>query len=799
MRTRQLTLVLTTALALLLALGSASAAAATFGGLGRIGELTIRSGETKGDVELEEHDAFVVEPSTGAFYVADETEEPERLRVQKFDGTGKFLGQAIIKLGAAHEVELRAMALDAEKHKLYVLADGSRSSSSKHDASDPAAAAIYSISTEVHNEELEATELVEPSTLLPYSQKAKQSLIEPAGLAVDPKTHDILISAQQDEDISEAEELHSVIQRVHENGSLGPRYVDSQNCLNEGQVVAAEPHCEELGGEQPDSLIVTQGGRTLVELEQADLWEIPDSANASGGFKEEKIVPRQRFALPEATLLPQGAARLSGEEAQTGTIAYVATGAEEGRIYASAEVSATGEPEVYGVMLLNAVEHAGELTISEVGWTGGQNKTSKQTKCEIPFSAEMPMEVGGTAESVQTFGGNEFESGGKREVEPYLTKFGTTAGAEACGHVEVTVPTVQVGTSGNLQEVPLGKPATLGSKVEGADALATTWTIVRNGEAATKEVIPGPVAQGRTTSLTYTFKQAGSYEITEAVTTDNLGSPSKQVVRKINASLPAITFKIEPSAPFPEAGVSTGTPVKIHVAAAKDPNETTPHVKLTWHFSDGSAPKSEEIVGKESSFTATIEHSFASNCGGVCVVTLEAKDTAGAEGHAELKVPMFVAKPPPGKEPENNNPPPPPPPPPPGNEVKSEEVLHNPEARIAGSTSLTVKPTGSFTLQASCPPKESECVGTVTLQVVVTQAAKKGAKPKKVKVVLARGSFTLAGGAAKVVSLHLSGQGRSLLSHLHVLHATATLVSHDSAVTRTTTANVTLRPAKGKH
>ena len=457
---------------------------------------------------------------------------------------------------------------------------------------------------------------------------------------------------------------------------------------------------------------------------------------------------------------------------------------------------------VLGVMLLNAVEKAGELTITEAGWTGGQNKTSQQPKCEIPFSAAMPMEIGGTAESAITFGGNEFKVGGKTEVEPYLARFGSAPGEEACGHVEVTVPSVQIGNTGNLQEVPLGKAATLSSKVEGADALASTWTIVRNGEASSKEVISGPKNQGRGTSLSYTFKQAGSYEITELVTTDNLGSPTEQVVRKITAALPPITFKIEPSTPFPEGGLSTGTPVKLHVSVGKDPNEGTPHVKLTWHFSDGSTSVSEAVVGKEvnkeGTFTATIEHSFASNCGGVCVVTLEAKDTAGGEGHAELKVPMFVAKQPPAEK--HENPPPegkPPPPPPPG-EVHSETVVHNPEAHIAGSTTLAVKPNGSFSIQVSCPAKQSECVGTVTLQTVITQAASKGKKRKKVKLTLARGSFAVTGGATKTTALRLSAQARSLLAHLHVLHATATFVAHDSAVTRTTSGSVTLRAAK-KH
>jgi len=162
---------------------------------------------------------------------------------------------------------------------------------------------------------------------------------------------------------------------------------------------------------------------------------------------------------------------------------------------------------------------------------------------------------------------------------------------------------------------------------------------------------------------------------------------------------------------------------------------------------------------------------------------------------------MFIAEPPkekietpPSEEKHETQPPPEE-----KKEVSHEEVVHNPEAHIAGSSTLSVKTNGSFSLQVSCPAKQSACAGTVTLQAVITQAASKGKKHKKVKITLARGTFTVVGGASKTVALHLSGQGRSLLAHLHVLRATATFVAHDSAVTRTTSAGVTLRAAKKKH
>ena len=120
-------------------------------------------------------------------------------------------------------------------------------------------------------------------------------------------------------------------------------------------------------------------------------------------------------------------------------------------------------------------------------------------------------------------------------VEPFLARFGTGTGAEACGHVEVTSPAIKLGNNNNVQEVPVGKPTTLSSKVEGADALATSWKIVRKGAGGkieSEETVHSSEYLGEATTLPYTFSHTGEYEITETVTTDNLGTPTKQAREK---------------------------------------------------------------------------------------------------------------------------------------------------------------------------------------------------------------------------------------------------------------------------
>ncbi len=792
-----LALTLTAALAML-GLSAASAGALTFGGLGRIGEVSIKGGSEKGHLVLGETDAFVLEEATGDFYVADRVEEPKKeeelTRIQKFNGEGKVLAETLIDLPNAHELELRALALDPEKQTLYVLVDGVREGT-KFDKEKDAAEAILSFSTVVHNEELEELKpLVEKKTLEPYSDKPKLSLIEPGAIAVDPKTHEILISAQQDEDTSEVKrELRAVIQPVLENGTLGPRYVDSVNCLDGGSTVPVEPACEELQGEHPVSLVATQGGRALVEMQQEQLWEIP---MPTSGAKEVPVIPIRRFVLPSVAPTEDEVVKgFSGEEEESDTIAYAPTGAEEGYIYTGVELSPSKEAFTSGVMLLKASEHAGELTVSEVGWTGGAGATSRQPKCEVPVSNEMPLELAGSAEQVDVFTGIESEENGLIVSEPVIEKFGATAGAEACGQVEVTAPTIKIGNSENVQEVKAGTEAkaTLSSKVEGADALAASWKIVRRvgAKIEAEETLASPEYLGKEAAVKYTFALPGEYEIVEAVTTDNLAIATKQVVRKVKAVLPAITFKIEPASSLPPEGLSVGTEIKLQAKLA-DSSEAEPHLQLTWRFGDGTTVGPQAVVGKEGKYTAVVEHAFTSTCGGVCTVTLEAKDQAGAEGHGELKLFMYTPPSPPIQEP-------PPTTTTPGNGgVLPEQTVHNPEAKIAGSTSLSVSARGAVTLNVSCPAKESECVGTVTLQTIVAQSAKKGGKPKKVTVILARGSFVVAGGASKVLTLHLSAQGRALLAHGHIVHGAAVVVAHDSAnVQRQTTSSVTLRLAKG--
>jgi subtilase family serine protease len=134
---------------------------------------------------------------------------------------------------------------------------------------------------------------------------------------------------------------------------------------------------------------------------------------------------------------------------------------------------------------------------------------------------------------------------------------------------------------------------------------------------------------------------------------------------------------------------------------------------------------------------------------------------------------------------------------PPPQEHKTPPV---PDAKLA-STSLTVSPSGIVNVKVTCPAGESSCTGTVmlqTLNAVIAGATVHQSKKRKAAILtLASGSFRVAGGQVKTLTLRLSAEARKLLATTHVLRARATIVAHaPTGAKHTTQTIVTLRALK---
>ncbi len=856
---------LAAALALLLAIALAAASraqAVPYGGLGPVGStITSGTGGGHGQVNPNREHAFVVDPETGDLFIADELQEKEKFvsRLQEFSATGGFLAENRIKLRVTER--LGGLAIDPRAksgERVYMLLDEERPEESEKieekiekveekiakaeeklskakekaekealekeiqelqaelaklegelpvfDPGELAAAELLAFSTTPSKEKLPEQTLTGREVLQPDSEEGKVPLLHPGGIAVDPKTHDVIIAGQQDESIKKGEgeeDLRAAVQRVNEAGTLGPRYIDKKNCLDQAEPVSTEPHCKESEAEEEDgaiSPVVTSGGNVYVQ-DGEEVWQFPASGGTDGA--ETEVLPKWLYSLGEENDVFGGVAH----EEEGGSMSFVASKSEpaEGTLYVDIKVKGASN----GLLALGYTEHgkAGAPEAKEIGWTAGQEKLSPQVKCVlVSLNLSHPIMVaGGGGESVfalSTEGG-------------YVKQFGRNAAAEACGHQPtVTPPSVEVGNNPNATEVGIGEPVKLSSKMEGANATSVLWKFKYKNPSTgeTEEEQQETTTLQSAPTLPFTFKRAGVYEISEVVTTDNLsfpGATAETVTVKTNG------FKLKLAQPEP---VPAGQEVILR-AAVTDGAETTPHLKYTWKFGDGTSAQGEKLgEGTPNEARLSIGHTYSSP--GVREITLEVEDGSKLNARAAVKITIGESATEreerereereraeretherEGRERaereahelaerqahERNA----------GGGVLGSITTNNPEAKLAG-TAVSVSPSGVFTLKVTCPSGEATCIGTVTLRTAAAVSA--SAHKKKAILTLATGSFTVAGGQTKALTLHLSAKARALLARSHVLRAKAALVAHDPAgVKRTVNTSVTLRLAKAAH
>jgi hypothetical protein len=114
-------------------------------------------------------------------------------------------------------------------------------------------------------------------------------------------------------------------------------------------------------------------------------------------------------------------------------------------------------------------------------------------------------------------------------------------------------------------------------------------------------------------------------------------------------------------------------------------------------------------------------------------------------------------------------------------------------AKLA-STSLTTSKTGAVRVSVTCPADGSTCMGTVTLRTLTAVIARASRRHSTRHILaLASGSFMIADGQVKTLTLHLSAKARELLARKHILPARATIITRNPAgATHTSNTTVTL-------
>ncbi len=539
----------------------APAAQAAFGGLGRVGD-ALKLGEQGGAGELTSsgEQAFAIDPKNGEMFLADVYEKTKSFdaHIQELSNSGAVVAEAKLRLlkpqvtvgGEPEEVagereSVGGLAVDPATERVYVLLVRERPEDDEEEGflirnpEAPAAAAVYEYSTTPSGSKLVGQEIAGEAALATEGE-GKAPLLFPTGIAVDPATHDVVIAGRQNESTSsepleeegEPEEEgfeRSAIQRVHEDGQPGPRYIDSNDCLD-GAVVPGEPACEEDEEGFASSPIVTPGGHVLVSDWGEEIWEIPTPEKSqSEGFEEAPIVPRHLFTVDIEEPSPRA---LLAEPRESSAMALDATGPHEGLI----DIDAAHEEEGQSwpgkaVAELEFSETAGAPEVRERGWTAGQPTSSTQSDCVLP---EGPAPVAGAGEDVFVLDVQK-ESVGVVEFGP---------GGEACG-TEPTVSTPSVSFEEHtVTQVPIDSTAMVSSSITGARALSERWQLCHREEAGgvcgQEPTLETAYDAQRETELQYTFAHGHEYELLETVHTDDLSFPEVRAT--------AISLKLTPTA-----------------------------------------------------------------------------------------------------------------------------------------------------------------------------------------------------------------------------------------------------------
>jgi PKD repeat protein len=815
-----------------------------YGELTRFGE----TGDGLGQLDETRTRALGVDPSEGnSVFVLDEPKKPKKVlkttvrsfRLQKFtESSGKYALSASVefhetyaKVGGEEEGEseptAEGLAVDPAEGRVYLLAvdfrekeKGTGKIDQEAEGADlPVASTLYAFSTKTESGAKlvpasgtktlgsEEVGVLDGATELnAQSQTAGKALLAPHGITVDPQTHEVIILAHIDPTGALVDSLandHYVLQRVKSTGVLGDEYVDSTNKLKEvnlQQGFTPQPHSP--------IVVLSSGNKEHVYVGFNGLAEIPYDFTST---ETPKTLPLAENPLGHGAVeggvsrSPAGGRLAASPE---GTI----FGANEGTT--NEEFGEKPEP-VAGIVAFSGAD--GSL----IGWTGGQVPHDEDDHCVLTpydFSEGLFTSVAAGSEGKvfalapefllrqkegtpiveeieEPVGSGEFVVIEKPTFEalpePYfgsVVEFGPGGGG--CPKVGVEAPVAKVGGIEVKGEelVKPGDEVTFSSHVKQADALKVVWSFGDGSEETISED-----EYTATSSKPHKYPNEGKYTVTEKIYSDNLAAPGESVYQAGQLTTPTleVTRTIDvgrqpPKAQFTgPAGVNVGETASFE-STSTDPEHALP-MEYVWSFGDGTPETAR-------STTATASHIYTQ--AGSYTVTLTVYDQNKLKSETTQEITVSQPGPPPGGGGGGggggsggggggSNP---------GGGGSGGVPSYN--LSLAGS-SLTVSSSGALALKVDCLGQSGCTSGTVVLRTL--SAVSSGRHKKKAILTLATGSFTVAGGQVGVVTLHLSSQARSLLSHSHVLRASVTIVAHDSqGVAHTVQTTVTLSLAKAK-
>ncbi len=477
------------------------------------------------------------------------------------------------------------------------------------------------------------------------SEQPKEALLNPRGMAIDPKSGDPVILGVEDEESDEkvekeeaekqcraAAQFIAIVVKTGKltGGKLGHRYVDKADALRPG-----EPGCqpEELT-DVPLSPVVTPGGNLLIysgAQSEGQIWEVPTPGSESGEGELE-ITPTMLYGEHQLG----GLLNLEPPEEGAGPVmSFAPEGATEGRIYLSVK-GFEHEPIPLALHYTESPDKASE--VSDLGWTAG----GAGEMCGIPSPDNVTAVMGAGQERVLVLDAY-LEEGGSHSPRVESFAFGPNGATSGCPKATLTAPHMIFGLAQDASEAPTDEPVTLASELKGADAKSVKWEFKyknpatgEEGEEAVEQTgaqLRNHLGEYEFLPLEYEFKHAGNYEISETVQGDDLAGETVKAAETLKVAIKASPPILKPALP---KAVRAGEEAATLSATVEDPNESEKpklHLKkVKWEFGDGSAAVEETPGELPNPGELQVKHTFASRCGkGKCKITLTVEDTA-AEG-----------------------------------------------------------------------------------------------------------------------------------------------------------------------
>lgn len=503
-------------------IAGASAAVAQGSSYGEIGHFGSK-GTGVGQLEPNSENAAIgVDPEEeNSVFVVDQPnpEKENEFRIQKFAATGGVYKAVASTTFKPHDPEaeepdiVEGVAVDPKLKRIYVLAAELRpEKEGKIDPGVTAASQLYAFSTEQSGEKLvpaegtpkegtEAGVLAGSKVFKPASNKFGEALLEPAGIAVDPQNHDVIIAGAEDNGTTE--EPLIAVEQVSDTGAIGERWVDVSNYFEDE---ASSPAVSQTGHVYLEYSTAASREIGEEEVQQNEIAEIPLSK--ADAVPVPFIQSRLGLGKQVLTTFPGSPAPESGGAVSIG---------EEGTIYTRADVveQAGGLKTGYRYPGVIAFSAAGE----EEGWTGGQSVASdgEHGLCQI-ISTESQV-AAGKGHDVFVYDSNH--------KEPRIIEFGPGGGG--CPTATATVPAATVNgvPVGESVSIPIAEEVTLSSELTEANALKVQWKF-GDGKETKQET-----EQYQTTEVTHKFAEGGELEITERIETDDLADPVIEKHRKI--------------------------------------------------------------------------------------------------------------------------------------------------------------------------------------------------------------------------------------------------------------------------